>query len=205
MTKRAQQQLNHQLFKDVLANSQALRLQNSRIISSGHVLETVHTNKISLSGYDDKRFILTDGVSTLPYGHFRTELELDFDAIANSPDWGSPEANWILDDQSSGLQGIHAENEGPDADCLSNLSDLLSNCSWETPDPGLARTPLRESEIDSTEVADLSNISLYETDGSYSYNPFIEHEAVEDDEETDDCLYQPRKQRRIIFESDESE
>ena len=29
-------------------------------------------NKIALSAYDDKRYILNNGIPTLPYGHYRT-------------------------------------------------------------------------------------------------------------------------------------
>lgn len=37
--------------------------------STNHVLETVEMTKTSLSAYDDKRYILSDGVSSLAYGH----------------------------------------------------------------------------------------------------------------------------------------
>jgi len=35
-------------------------------------IETVECSKICLSAYDDKRFLLSDGESTLAYGHFLT-------------------------------------------------------------------------------------------------------------------------------------
>ena len=35
-----------------------------------HKLYTIKQNKISLSPYDDKRYLLDDGVRSLPYGHF---------------------------------------------------------------------------------------------------------------------------------------
>ena len=40
------------------------------IRSEKHKLYTVTQNKTSLSAYDDKRYILDDGISTLPYGHY---------------------------------------------------------------------------------------------------------------------------------------
>ena len=39
--------------------------------STNHVLRTVEINKTCLNAFDDKRYILQDGVGTLSYGHFR--------------------------------------------------------------------------------------------------------------------------------------
>ena len=39
------------------------------IKSKKHELHTYESNKISLSAFDDKRYILSDGINTLPYGH----------------------------------------------------------------------------------------------------------------------------------------
>ena len=40
-----------------------------RILSERHNIGSYVINKISLSCYDDKRFILNDGINTLAYGH----------------------------------------------------------------------------------------------------------------------------------------
>ena len=40
-----------------------------RILSERHNIASYVINKISLSCYDDKRFILNDGINTLAYGH----------------------------------------------------------------------------------------------------------------------------------------
>ena len=37
--------------------------------SKNHNLGTYETNKISSSCFDDKRYILKNGINTLPYGH----------------------------------------------------------------------------------------------------------------------------------------
>ena len=55
-----------------LASGNLVRAENTRIISESHILNTVRANKIALSAYDDKRYNLSDGISTLPYGHYRT-------------------------------------------------------------------------------------------------------------------------------------
>ena len=47
-------------------------LTHTRIISERHILNTVRANKTALSAYDDKQYILSDGIFTLPYGHYRT-------------------------------------------------------------------------------------------------------------------------------------
>ena len=38
-------------------------------IKSKNHITTYEKNKISLSAFDDKRYILHDGINTLPYGH----------------------------------------------------------------------------------------------------------------------------------------
>ena len=48
------------------------RAENTRIASDRHVLNTVRTNKIALSSFDNKLYILDDGISTLPYGYIES-------------------------------------------------------------------------------------------------------------------------------------
>ena len=43
------------------------------IRSFDHNIYTVDVTKISLSVYDDKRFIKEDGISSYAYGHFRID------------------------------------------------------------------------------------------------------------------------------------
>ncbi|XP_073979961.1 uncharacterized protein [Rhodnius prolixus] len=43
------------------------------ILSKKHQLFTFDCNKMSLSSLDDKRFILGDGINTLPFGHYRLD------------------------------------------------------------------------------------------------------------------------------------
>ena len=37
--------------------------------SKKHELHTYESNRISFSAFDDKRYIPSDGINTLPYGH----------------------------------------------------------------------------------------------------------------------------------------
>ena len=43
------------------------------IWSDKHKIKSCEINKFSLSCFDNERYILDDGIHTLPYGHFRVE------------------------------------------------------------------------------------------------------------------------------------
>ena len=54
-------------FKDVLFNEKIIRHKVKRIQSKKHKLGTYKINKISLSYFDNKRYVLNDGIHTLSY------------------------------------------------------------------------------------------------------------------------------------------
>ena len=56
-------------FKDVLFNEKLIRHKMKRIQSKKHKLGTYEINKISLSCFDDKRYVLDDGICTLACFH----------------------------------------------------------------------------------------------------------------------------------------
>ena len=56
-------------FKDVLFNKNIIRHKMKRIQSKKHKLGTYEIDKISLSFFDDKRYVLDDGIHTLSYFH----------------------------------------------------------------------------------------------------------------------------------------
>ena len=56
-------------FKDVLFNKKIIRHKMKRIQSKRHKLGTYEIDKISLSYFDDKRYVLDDGIHTLAYFH----------------------------------------------------------------------------------------------------------------------------------------
>ena len=56
-------------FKDVLFNEKISRHKMKRIQIKMHKLGTYETDKISLSCFDDKRYVLDDGIRTLAYFH----------------------------------------------------------------------------------------------------------------------------------------
>ena len=67
--KGANLKLNLKEYVDVLFNRNILRHKMKRILSEKHNINSYLLNKISLSCYDDKRFILNDGINSLVYGH----------------------------------------------------------------------------------------------------------------------------------------
>ena len=83
--------MTHELYKQVLNGRETVRLVNTRIASSKHQLMTVVCNKKLLSGYDDKRYILDDMITTLPYGHNALQEEMFMRKILRDPDWSSSE------------------------------------------------------------------------------------------------------------------
>ena len=61
--------LRHKECFDVLFGKKVVRHKMKRIQSKLHSVGTYELNKISLSCFDDKRFVLDDGINTLAYAH----------------------------------------------------------------------------------------------------------------------------------------
>ena len=61
--------IKHQEFVDALFNKKVIRQNMKRIQSKLHEIGTYDVFKISLSCFDDKRYVLDDGVNTLAYFH----------------------------------------------------------------------------------------------------------------------------------------
>ena len=63
--------IGHDEFIQVHSNKKFIRHNMRGIKSRNHIITTYEKNKISLSAFDDKRYILDNGINTLPYGHKR--------------------------------------------------------------------------------------------------------------------------------------
>ena len=61
--------LMHSEFKDVFFDKKVVRHCMKRILAKGNKIGTYDISKISLSCFDDKRFVLDDGINSLAYGH----------------------------------------------------------------------------------------------------------------------------------------
>jgi hypothetical protein len=63
--------LKHEDYVKTLQSSVGTVAQFNSIQSRNHVLNTVTIKKSCLSAFDDKRFLLKDGIHTLAYGHYK--------------------------------------------------------------------------------------------------------------------------------------
>jgi len=62
--------VRHEQFLAVLKTLKSTPSTFRTSQSKNHVLRTVEINKTCLNAFDDKRYILENGVGTLAYGHF---------------------------------------------------------------------------------------------------------------------------------------
>ena len=176
VTKAAQQRLRHDDFLSKLTTGNVFRTENARILSDHHVWETVTINKICLSTFDNKRYILPCCTKTLPFGHYKT-VDCGVDEI----DWGSDDIQWDNDSYSNLLLSSSPEWDNDFVVSQTSTAALSvpasTTSSWETPDPGLVSTEqITESDIDSDDIADVDASS---SEVSSSDNPFINFEAEE--------------------------
>ena len=65
--------VTHELYHHTLVNRTVTRAQFLNFRSFQHSLHTVEIDKVCLSAFDDKRYILNNGVDTLAYGHYSLE------------------------------------------------------------------------------------------------------------------------------------
>ena len=94
----SQQQLTHQRFRETLLSGKTLRIYNYSTKSKAHTNITIAQKRIALSPFDSKRFLLFDGIATLPFGHRSTEETVSQQltntptySSENSESWQSPE------------------------------------------------------------------------------------------------------------------
>ena len=64
-------------FKDVSFNKKIIRHKMKRIQAKKHKIGTYEIDKIPLSCFDDKRYVLDDGVNTLAYFHKNCNKKCD--------------------------------------------------------------------------------------------------------------------------------
>ena len=65
--------IKHENYKNVLLNEKQLRHKMKTIRSNRHQLGSYEINKVSLSCFDDKRYIHENGVTSYAYGHYKIE------------------------------------------------------------------------------------------------------------------------------------
>ena len=63
--------VHHDAFVQVLQNATQTTMSKFKCFkSTNHVLNTVEVSKLCLRAFDDKRYILENGINTLAYGHY---------------------------------------------------------------------------------------------------------------------------------------
>ena len=65
-----------------------------KIVSDRYVLQTILIIELSLTPFDDKRFILKPGIKTLPYDHAGA-IEATY--LKTDPEWDAPTQDKIQD------------------------------------------------------------------------------------------------------------
>jgi hypothetical protein len=63
--------LKHENYVKTLQSGIGTTAQFNMIRSRDHVLKTVTVRKACLSAFDDKRYLLRDGIRSLAYGHYK--------------------------------------------------------------------------------------------------------------------------------------
>ena len=69
LNKNVVKKIRHKEYIEVLFNKKMIRHKIKRIQSKLHRIGTYDVCKISLSCFDDKRYILDDGINSLAYFH----------------------------------------------------------------------------------------------------------------------------------------
>ena len=71
------QSFHHKLYVNALSLTKCEQVTQKQIVSKNHQLFTVEINKAGLHPFDDKRYILPDGITTLAHGHYKLRILLN--------------------------------------------------------------------------------------------------------------------------------
>jgi hypothetical protein len=63
--------VKHEMYLETLKSKKCTRANFVNFRSLSHNVQTVNFSRICLSAYDDKRYVLSDGISTYAYGHYK--------------------------------------------------------------------------------------------------------------------------------------
>jgi hypothetical protein len=70
----AKNEISFDDYYNTLKTGSSMRHTIKRIMSRKHDISLISQNKVSLSAYDDKRYIMPSGISTLAYGHYKIKI-----------------------------------------------------------------------------------------------------------------------------------
>ena len=63
----------HRYFKEVIDILSTVYIKQTILKSKAHDVGTYHQTKVSLTGFDTKRWIMDNGINTLAHGHYKTK------------------------------------------------------------------------------------------------------------------------------------
>ena len=72
----AVQSMHFNNYLNILHACNSISVGYNRLVSKRHVLHQTHEHKIALSALDDKRYSLSCGIHSLPYGHYKISKNL---------------------------------------------------------------------------------------------------------------------------------
>ena len=76
VSKTVEKTLHHDLFKQCLLSKKNFTKRMSQLRSFNHQIVVNSVDKIALSSFDDKRYILDDGIISLACGHYKIPSSL---------------------------------------------------------------------------------------------------------------------------------
>ena len=92
VTNYTQKQIKHAMWKVVILTGRFFRALNTRIGSKSQQLQTIASNKLSLSCFDDKFFIKDHRNAFPPLGHYLVRDIIVFREIAEDSGWVNVES-----------------------------------------------------------------------------------------------------------------
>ena len=75
--------ITHENYRDTLFNNKQMHHKMKTIRSENHQLGGYEINKVSLSCFDDKRYIHEDGITSYAYGHVKIMPVIVADKVPN--------------------------------------------------------------------------------------------------------------------------
>ena len=76
VSKTVKKTLHHDLFKQCLLSKKNFTKRMTQLRSFNHQIVVNSVDKIALSSFDDKRYIMDDGINSLAYGHYKIPSSL---------------------------------------------------------------------------------------------------------------------------------
>ena len=118
-------------------SDETLRIYNYSIKSKAQTNITIAQNRLALSPFDSKRFLLFDGIAILPFRHKSTEDNVFFEAIAEESEW----ANSQLTDS------LTYSNDSGNSDSDNSGSEQSPVREFQVPDWGFLQESYTEEEL----------------------------------------------------------